>query len=105
MSKARFVDGRDIVDSMRLVKSKQEIRLLRESARWCEFAHDILLENVRSGVHDGLIAVRSSDEALARMLKRLGQCYVQFKNALSAGAVGFTGPVGRGSAMPHAVYS
>jgi len=105
MSKARFVDGRDIVDRMRLVKSKEEIRLLRESARWCEVAHDILLENVRSGVHDALVAVRSSHEALARMLKRLGQRYVQFKIALSPVVVGFRGQVGRGSAIPHAVYS
>src|SRR5881628_4177991 len=105
MSKARFVDGRDIVDRMRLVKSKEEIRLLRESARWCEVAHDILLENVRSGVHDALVAVRSSHEALARMLNRLGQRYVQFKIGLSPVVVGFRGQVGRGSAIPHAVYS
>src|SRR6266545_1777900 len=64
MSKAKFVDGRDIVDSLRLVKSRQEIQLLRESARWSEMAHDILLENVRSGVQDTLIGVRSSLDAL-----------------------------------------
>ena len=105
MSKVRFVDGRDIVDGLRLVKSQEEIRLLRESARWSEIAHDILLENVRSGVHDTLVAIRSSYNALARMLKKLGQRYVQLRIALSPVVVGFRGQVGPGSAIPHAVYS
>ena len=105
MSKAKFTDGRDIVDNLRLVKSNQEVRLLRESARWSEIAHDILLENTRSGVHDTLAAVKSSYEALAKMLRKLGQRYAQFRIALSPLVVGFRGQVGAGSAIPHAVYS
>lgn len=105
MSKAKFVDGRDTVDNLRLVKSAQEIRLLRESARWSEIAHDILLENAKSGVHDTLAAVKSSYEALAKMLKKLGQRYVQLRIALSPLVVGFRGQVGAGSAIPHAVYT
>ena len=77
MSGAKFVEGRDIVDNLRLVKSKQEIRLLRESAKWSEVAHNLLLGNTRAGVHDTLVAVRSSYDALAKMLKKLGQSYVQ----------------------------
>lgn len=105
LSKSKFVDGRDIVDSLRLVKSKQEIRLLKESARWSEIAHDILLENTKSGVHDTLAAVKSSYEGLTRMLKKLGRRYVQFRIALSPLVVGFRGQVGAGSAIPHAVYT
>ena len=105
LSKAKFIDGRDIVDNLRLVKSSQEIRLLKESARWSEIAHDLLLENTKSGVHDTLAAVKSSYEGLAKMLKKLGQKYIQLKIALSPLVVGFRGQVGASSAIPHAVYT
>jgi Xaa-Pro dipeptidase len=105
LSKAKFVDGRDIVDNLRLVKSSSEIRLLKESARWSEIAHDILLENAKFGVHDTLAAVKSSYEALAKMLKKLGQRYIQLRIALSPLVVGFRGQIGAGSAIPHAVYT
>jgi Xaa-Pro dipeptidase len=105
MSNAKFLDGRDFVDSLRLVKSKQEVRLLRESAKWSEIAHDLLFENTRPGLHDALVGVKSSLEALAKMLKRVGHSYVQVKIALSPVVVGFRGQVGKGSAIPHAVYS
>jgi len=105
MRGAKFVEGRDIVDSLRLVKSKQEVRLLRESAKWSEIAHDLLLGNTRVGLHDTLVAVKSSHEALAKMLKKLGQSYLQLKIALSPVVVGFRGQVGVNSAIPHAVYT
>lgn len=105
MSKADFLDGRDLVDQLRLVKSPQEIRLLRESAKWSEVAHDILLESVRPGLRDVLVGVKSSYEALGRMLKKLGNRYGQLKIALSPVVVGFRGQIGQGSAIPHSVYS
>jgi len=105
MRRAKFIDGRDIVDKMRLIKSRQEIRLLRESAKWSEVAHDILLENTHAGLHDALVAVKSSYDALARMLRKLGQSYVQLRIALSPIVVGFRGQVGVNSAVPHAVYT
>ena len=105
MHRAKFIDGRDIVDRLRLTKSKQEIRLLRESAKWSEIAHDVLLENTAAGLHDTMVAVKSSYDALARMLKKLGQSYVQLKIALSPVVVGFRGQVGPNSAIPHAVYT
>src|SRR3989454_12383940 len=105
MRRAKFIDGRDIVDKLRLIKSRQEIRLLRESAKWSEVAHDILLENTHAGLHDALVAVKSSYDALDRMVKKLGQSYLQLKIALSPLVVGFRGQVGVNSAVPHAVYT
>jgi Xaa-Pro dipeptidase len=105
MRRAKFVAGRDIVDSMRVTKSRQELRLLRESAKWSELAHDILLDNTRAGLQDALVAVRSSYDALGKMIRKLGQSYVQLKIALSPVVVGFRGQVGVNSAIPHAVYS
>ena len=105
MPKAKFVEGRDIVDRLRLVKSKQEMRLLRESSKWSEIAHDVLLENVKPGSHDALLAMKASYEALGKMLRRLGNRYRQLKWGLSPVVVGFRGQIGAGSAIPHAVYA
>src|SRR5437016_3910290 len=63
MRRAKFIDGRDIVDKLRLTQSRQEIRLLRESAKWSDIAHGILLENTHAGLHDALVAVKSSYDA------------------------------------------
>jgi len=100
-----MVDGRDMVDNMRWVKSKQEIHLLKASARWAEMAHDILMESIAPGAHDALVGLKASYEALTRMMKKLGASYRQLKWGLSPVVVGCRGQVGPGSAVPHAVFS
>src|SRR5713101_9576445 len=105
LHQTKMVDGRDLVDKLRWVKSEHEIRLLRESARWAEKAHDILMENIAPGVHDALIGMRASYEALTRMMRKLGTRYHQLKWGLSPVVVGCRGQVGPGSAVPHAVFS
>ncbi len=93
------------MDDMRLVKSRQEVRLLRESAKWSGLAHDILLENVRPGLSDVLIGLKASYEALSRMVRKLGKRYRQFKWGLSPVIVGFRGQVGPESSIPHAIFT
>ncbi len=105
LHQTKMVDGRDLVDKLRWVKSKQEIRLLKESARWAEKAHDILIENIAPGEHDALIGLKASYEGLTGMMKKLGARYQQLKWGLSPVIVGFRGQVGPGSAVPHAVFS
>ena len=105
MRDSKFQDGRDIVDGMRLVKSNQELRLLRESAKWSQVAHDMLLDNIHPGVSDLLAGLRASIEALGQMLRKLGQRYRQLKWGLSPVVVGFRGQVGPESAIPHAVFT
>jgi Xaa-Pro dipeptidase len=105
LQESKMVDGRDLVDSLRWVKSVQEIRLLKESARWAEKAHDALLEKVAPGAHDALIGIKASQEVLTRMMKKLGAKYRQLKWGLSPVIVGCRGQVGPGSAVPHAVFS
>ena len=36
---AKFVEAKDIVETLRLIKSKEEIALIRESARWAQVSH------------------------------------------------------------------
>jgi Xaa-Pro aminopeptidase len=105
LKEAKMLDGRDLVDNMRWVKSKQEIHLLKQSARWAEKAHDILMENIAPGEHDALIGLKASHEALTGMMKKLGARYPQLKWGLSPVVVGGRGQVGPGSAVPHAVFS
>ena len=105
MRNARFLDGRDIIDKMRLVKSNSELRLLRESAKWSSVAHDILLENTAVGSWDVVTGVKASLEALEKMLKRLNGSYRQLKWALSPLVVGYRGQVGPDSAIPHTVFT
>ena len=102
---SKIVDGKAIVDNLRWIKSKQEIHLLKESARWAERAHDILMENIAPGKHDALIGLKASGEALTRVMKKLGERYRQLKWGLSPVAVGCRGQVGPGSAIPHAIFS
>jgi len=102
---AKMVDGKDLVDTLRWVKSRQEIHLLNESARWAEKSHDILMENIAPGEHDALIGLKASYEALTGMMKKLGARYRQLKWGLSPVVVGCRGQVGPGSAVPHAVFS
>src|SRR5713101_3947638 len=105
LQKPNMLDGRDLVDNLRWIKSKQEIRLLKESARWAEKAHDILMENIAPGAHDAIIGMKASHEALTRMMKNLGARDHQLKWGLSPVIVGCRGQVGPGSAVPHAVFS
>jgi len=105
LRQSKMVDGRDLVDNLRWVKSENEIHLLKESARWAEKAHDLLMENIVAGGHDALIGMRASCEALTRMMKKLGARYRQLKWGLSPVVVGCRGQVGPGSAVPHAVFS
>ncbi len=105
MKSARFSDGRDIVDHMRLVKSSQELKLLKESARWAKVAHDILLQNVTPNASDALVGLKAATEALRQMLRKLGPKYRQLKWGLSPVVVGFRGQVGPESAIPHAVFT
>jgi Xaa-Pro aminopeptidase len=101
----KFFDGKDIVDQTRLVKSRQEVRLLRESAKWSHVAHDILMDNIAPGASDVLVGLKASQEGLQRMLRKLGGTYRQLKWGLSPVVVGFRGQVGPESAIPHAVFT
>lgn len=105
LPQSKLVDGRDLVDNLRLMKSRQEIRLLKESAHWAEIAHDILIENIRPGAHDSLIGVKASNETLEKLLKKIGPKYRQLKWGLSPVVVGCRGQVGPESAIPHAVFA
>jgi Xaa-Pro aminopeptidase len=103
LPKARFVEAKDIVEDMRIIKSEEEIELLRESAKWANLAHTLLQEYTEPGLWDVDIALTASYEASMIMKKTLGQEYEQRRRGLSPASAGFRGQIGSMSAIPHSL--
>jgi Xaa-Pro dipeptidase len=103
LPKAEFVEAKDIVPNMRIIKSKEEIELLRESAKWANLAHTLLQEYTEPGLWDVDITLRASYEASMIMKKTLGPEYEQCKRGRSPASAGFRGQVGPMSAIPHSI--
>lgn len=99
---ARFVDAKDLIPSMRLIKSQQEIGLIRESAKWANLGHSLLQEYTAEGLWDVEIALEASREASVTMKKALGPDYEPLRRSSPVNA-GFRGQIGEMGAIPHAI--
>jgi len=100
--KASYSYERDLVENMRLVKSEEELRLLRESAKWASLAHRLLQEYARPGLYEDEISMRASMEATLAMARAIREIYRPA--GWSAGArAGFRGQVGKHSYYPHSL--
>jgi Xaa-Pro dipeptidase len=102
LRESRFVDIKDLVPSMRLIKSQEEIALITESAKWANLAHTLLQEYTAEGLWDVQIALAASEEASAIMKKTLGPHYEPLRRSSPVG-IGFRGQIGEMSAIPHAI--
>jgi len=102
LPEAKFVDTKDLVPSMRLQKSDEEIALIRESAKWANLAHSFLQEYTAEGLWDVEVALAASHEASTLMKKTLGPDYEPMRTSTPAGA-DFRGQIGAMSAIPHAI--
>jgi Xaa-Pro aminopeptidase len=87
---------------MRLIKSEEEIALIRESAKWANLAHTLLQEYTAEGSWDVEIALAASLEASALVKKALGPHYEPMRRSTPV-SVGFRGQIGEMSAIPHAI--
>src|SRR5262249_41395281 len=90
------------IESMMVRKSEAEIALIRESARWCEYAHRLLQQCSRRGTTEPGASLRSAHEATIAMAEALGPSYGQQSSSDGASA-GYRGQIGRRSAWAHAV--
>jgi len=99
---AKFVDMKDLVPSMRLVKSDAEVELIRESAKWANLAQTLLHEYIAEGLWDVEVALAASLEACSIMKKALGPDYEPLRRSTPV-SVGFRGQIGEMSAIPHAL--
>lgn len=90
-----------LVEGHRVIKSPQEISLIRESARWGNLAHALLQEYSRPGRTETEISAAASQEATRAMIKTLGPGF-EPRGGRGASA-GFRGQIGPNSALPHAI--
>jgi len=102
LREAKFLDAKDLVPSMRLQKSDEEIALIEESAKWANLAHSLLQEYTDEGLWDVDVALAASHDASTLMKKTLGSDYEPLRRS-SPVSVGFRGQIGAMGAIPHAI--
>jgi Xaa-Pro aminopeptidase len=90
------------VESLLVRKSDAEIELIRESARWCGHAHQLLQQYSVPGTTEADASLRAAHEATLAMAAALGDSYGQQASSDGASA-GYRGQIGRRSAWAHAV--
>jgi Xaa-Pro dipeptidase len=90
-----------LIEAMMARKSENEIALIRESARWCEYAHRLLQEYTRPGVTEAEASLRAGHETTLAMLEALGEFGQQ--GSSDGASAGYRGQIGRRSAWAHAV--
>jgi len=98
---AELVKDGQFVWGMRLLKTEEELALIRESTKWGNLAHSYLQEYTRPGLYDVEVRLRASLEATSAMKKTYGSEYESVKGRFVS--AGFRGQVGWKSAMPHSI--
>lgn len=87
-----------LVEKLRYIKSSNEIELIKESARWGNLAHTLLVEYTKTGKREMEIEGRATYEATQMMFKTLGHGYKPYGNPAHAF---YRGQIGPHSAFPH----
>jgi Xaa-Pro aminopeptidase len=98
---AEVVSVQDRIEAMLARKSPAEIELIRESGRWCAYAHARLQEHTRAGATEAEASLRAQQETTLAMLEEHGS-----RGLLGSGdgaKAGYRGQIGRRSAWAHAV--
>jgi Xaa-Pro aminopeptidase len=90
------------IETMLRRKSPAEIELIRESGRWCAYAHRLLQEYSRPGATEAEASLRAAHESTLAMLETIGHTGGQLGSADGVKA-GYRGQIGRRSSWAHAV--
>ncbi len=101
VTEAEVVALDSFIESMLARKSPAEIELIRESGRWCAYAHARLQEHTRAGVTEAEASLAAQQETTLAMLDANGS-----RGLLGSGdgaKAGYRGQIGRRSAWAHAV--
>ncbi|MDR7554951.1 MAG: Xaa-Pro peptidase family protein [Armatimonadota bacterium] len=103
LPQATVTPARDLVEDLMMVKSAEELALIRESVRWGHLAHRLLQDYTRPGALESEVGLRASAEATAAMVRALGPGYRPLSWIVPGAHAGFRGQVGAQSAIPHAM--
>jgi len=102
LPEAKFADASDVVPDMRIVKSDEEIELIRESCKWANLAVSLLQDYSSEGLWDAIVALEAMAEVSITMKRTLGPDY-QPKRSIYPVSAGFRGQIGEMSAVPHSM--
>lgn len=94
---------RELIEDMIMIKSHQEIELIRESARWGNLAHRLLQEYTKPGVIESEVSSRASHEATMSMVMALGPEYRPLSWTSPGARAGYRGQIGKQSAVAHSM--
>jgi Xaa-Pro dipeptidase len=91
------------IEHMIARKSDAEIELIRQSARWCEYAHRLLQEYTRPGATEAEVSLRVAQEATLEMIDALDQSFGGQLASSDGVSAGYRGQIGERSAWAHAI--
>jgi Xaa-Pro aminopeptidase len=94
---------RDLIESMIMIKTAEELALIRESVRWGNLAHALLQEYTRPGAIESEVGLRASLDATSAMVAALGPDYRPLSWTSPGARAGYRGQVGKQSAIAHAM--
>jgi Xaa-Pro dipeptidase len=103
VTKSRVTTLAPFIESAMARKSEAEVELVRQSARWCEYAHRLLQQYTRPGATEAEAALRAGHEATLAMLEVLGASYAGQQASADGASAGYRGQIGHKSAWAHAV--
>jgi Xaa-Pro dipeptidase len=103
ISGARVMPLGDVIENMMRRKSENELELIRESGRWCAFAHRLLQEYSVQGATEAEASLRAGHEATLAMLEKLGDAYGGGLSSSAGVSAGYRGQIGVRSSWAHAV--
>jgi Xaa-Pro aminopeptidase len=94
---------RELIEDMIMVKSAEEVAMVRESARWGNLAHQLLQDYTRPGLVESEVSNRASHEATMTMVRALGPAYRPLSWTFPGAHAGYRGQIGKHSAVPHSM--
>jgi Xaa-Pro aminopeptidase len=103
VSDARVAVLGDVIEDMMRRKSENELALIRESGRWCAYAHRLLQRYSVPGATEAEASLRAGHEATLAMLEALGDTYGGGLSSAAGVSAGYRGQIGVRSAWAHAI--
>jgi len=91
------------IESAMVRKSDAEVALIRESGKWCSFAHRLLQRYTRPGTTEAAASLQAGHEATLAMLEALGSSYGGQQASSDGVSAGYRGQIGLRSSWAHAV--
>ncbi|MFC4557872.1 M24 family metallopeptidase [Virgibacillus kekensis] len=93
-----FVSIQGVVEEMRMIKSEKEIELIKESCKWGNLAHQLLVKYSEPGANENEISSRATSEASKIMIDTIGEIASFHGPPIS---VFYRGQIGKHSYFPH----